>query len=53
MLSVFLLLYSAEGFRPSWTHLWTPLISFQRCSAPLKLPSNWCLPYLDEIRRVL
>ena len=34
--------YSTRGFCPHWAHLRTPALPFDRCTAPVKLPTWHC-----------
>ena len=34
--------WSTWGFRPHWAGLRTPALSFDRCTAPVKLPASQC-----------
>lgn len=47
--SQLLSLCSACGFCPHWADLWTPPLSFWRCTAPVKL-RTWHCPWLGVSR---
>ena len=41
-ISKLLPLDSTRGFCPLWAYLWSPVLRFNRCAAPAKLPTKRC-----------